>query len=263
MVRKPHPASALAALFFVVTVAADEPVPARTVADEAALLQKGRGRPQKNALARLSLSTDPEADNVLLAQFERLRAGEFPPALWLDLFDAAAKRQHPALKKALADREAELAKSNDPLMRFRECLEGGDSEAGKALFEKTPEPGCIRCHALEGRGGEIGPDLTWLRNSAERSNLLESVVLPNGTMAIGYQSAAIQLKNGEELAGVITHDNPSDFVFTNATDGKKRTIQNADVVKRTTLPSPMPPHFGTALTKRQIRDVIEYLATGE
>lgn len=251
------------ALIFVAQTVAEEPAPARTVADEAALLQKGRGRAQKNALARLAASADPEADKVLLSQFQRFRDGTLPPALWLDLFEAAAKRENPELKKLLADREAELAKSNDPLTRFRECLEGGDSEAGKALFNKSPEPGCIRCHSMDGKGGEIGPDLTWLRKSAERSNLLESVVLPNGTMAIGYQSALIQLKNGEEIAGVITHDNPSDFILTSVTDGRKRTIQTADLVKRTTLPSPMPPHFGTALTKRELRDLIEYLASGE
>lgn len=251
------------AVFLVVDSIADGPAPARTVADEAALLEKGRGRAQKNALARLAASSDPAADKVLLAQFQRLREGSLPPALWLDLFEAAAKRDNPDLKNALADREAELAKSKDPLMRFRECLEGGDGEAGRTLFHKSPEPGCSRCHSVDGKGGEIGPDLTWLRKSAERSNLLESVVLPNGTMAIGYQAALIQLKDGEEISGVITHDNPSDFILTSVTDGKKRTIQTADVVKRTALPSPMPPHFGTALTKRELRDLIEFLANGE
>ena len=242
---------------------AQESAHPRTVADEATLLQKGRGRAQKNALARLAASTDSEADKVILAQFERFREGTLPPALWLDLFEAAAKRSNADIKAALAEREAQLAKSKDPLMRFRECLEGGDGEAGKALFNKIPEPGCVRCHAMDGKGGDIGPDLTWLRNSAERSNLLESVVLPNGTMAIGFQSALLQLKNGEEVSGVITHDNPSDLILTSVTDGKKRVIQTADIVKRTVLPSPMPPHFGVALTKREIRDLIEYLAAGE
>ena len=251
------------ALLLVADSVAEDPAPVRTVADEAALLEKGRGRAQKNALARLAASTDPAADKVLLAQFQRLREGALPAALWLDLFEAAAKRDNPELKKALANREAELAKSNDPLMRFRECLEGGDGEAGKALFHKNPEPGCVRCHSMDGKGGEIGPDLTWLRKSAERSNLLESVVLPNGTVAIGYQAALIQLKDGEEISGVITHDNPSDFILTSVSDGKKRTIQTADVVKRTALPSPMPPHFGAALTKRELRDLIEFLASGE
>ena len=251
------------ALLLIAESVADDPTPVRTVADDAALLEKGRGRPQKNALARLAASVDPEADKVLLDQFQRFRDGALPPALWLDLFEAAAKRDNPELKKALADREAELAKSKDPLMRFRECLEGGDGEAGKALFNKSPEPGCIRCHAMDGKGGEIGPELTWLRKSAERSNLLESVVLPSGTMAIGFQAALVQLKDGEEVSGVVTHDNPSDFILTSVTDGKKRTIQTADVVKRTALPSPMPPHFGATLTKRELRDLIEFLASGE
>lgn len=250
-------------MLFVATSFAQESAHPRTVADEAALLQKGRGRARKNALARLAESADPEADKVILAQFDRLREGTLPPALWLDLFEAAAKRKNADIKAALAEREAQLAKSKDPLIRFRECLEGGDGEAGKALFNKSPEPGCIRCHAMDGKGGEIGPELTWLRNSAERSNLLESVVLPNGTMAIGFQSALLELGNGEEVSGVVTHDNPSELVLTSVADGKKRVIQSSDIVKRTALPSPMPPHFGVALTKRELRDLIEYLAAGE
>ena len=82
-------------------------------------------------------------------------------------------------------------------------------------------------------------------------------------MAIGFKAATLTLKDGADVSGVITRETGDDLVLTDATSGKKRTIAIDDIVKRTTLPSPMPPHFGAALSKRELRDLIEYLAAGD
>ena len=244
-------------------VAAGEESPPRTVAEDAAVLAKGRIRAQQNALARLATQTDPEADKVLLAQFARYRAGELPAALWLDFFEAAAKRNDAALKAALADRERELEKAKDPSVRFRECLEGGDAEAGRAIFATKPQAGCIRCHSVDGKGGQIGPELTWHRHTTERAHLLESLIVPNATMAVGYQCALLKLTSGEEISGVLTDESADELTVTSVVDGKKRKLKTSEIAKRIPLPSPMPPHFGAVLTKREIRDLIEFLAAGD
>ncbi len=242
--------------------AGDEPRP-RNVADEIAVLGHGRIRAQQHALARLAAQTDPEADKVLLAQFERFRAGQLPVALWLDLFEAAAKRDNAALKAALAERQRESEKTKDPIERFRECLEGGDGEAGRAIFTKKPEAGCVRCHSVDGKGGQIGPELTWHRHTTERAHLLESLIVPNATMAVGYQCALLKLTGGEEISGVITAETADELTLTSVVDGKKRVLKIAGIAERTPLPSLMPPHFGAVLSKREIRDLIEFLASGD
>ena len=254
---------ALLALMSVAALPADEKPPARSVADEVAVLGKGRIRAQQNALARLAAQTDPRADAVLLAQFDRHRTGQLPVALWLDLFEAAAKRDNAALKATLAERERELEKSKDPIGRFRECLEGGDADAGRAIFTAKPEAGCVRCHSVDGKGGQIGPELTWHRHTTERAHLLESIIVPNATMAVGYQCALLKLADGEEISGVITSETADALTLTSVVDGKTRKLTTAEISERTPLPSPMPPHFGAALSKREIRDLIEFLATGD
>ncbi len=233
------------------------------MSDEVAVLKNGRMRARQNALARLAAQTDPEADKVLLGQFERYREGRLPPELWLDLFEAAAKRDHAELAAKLAEHEREVAESKSPLARFQECLEGGDADAGRIVFTKKQEAGCIRCHSVDGKGGQIGPELTWLRRSASRLGLLESVIVPNASMAVGFQSAMLKLKNGEEISGVITLENAADLTLTSVVDGKKRKVKTRDIAERTPLPSPMPPHFGAVLSKREIRDLVEFLAEGD
>lgn len=237
--------------------------PLRPVADEAALLEKGRVSAQQKALVRLGRQPDPAADKVLHAQLERYRSGHLAAVLWLELFEAVAKRKDPELKTCFAETWSKIEKSPDPLLPFHQCLKGGDAEAGREIFTKKAEAGCIRCHSVDGQGGQIGPELTWLRHSVERLHILESIIVPNATIAEGHGSALLKLSSGEEISGVLTLENDHDVVVTSITDGKKRKILVADITERTPLPSPMPPHFGMVLSKREIRDLVEFLAEGD
>ncbi len=235
----------------------------RTIVEEIAVLDKGRLSAKQRALARLGVHSDPAADEVLRKQFESYRAGELRPAMWLDLFEAMAKRTNAEFTKLLAEREERLAKSPDPLRRFEECLEGGNGEAGRAIFTKKPEAGCIRCHAVDGKGGQIGPELTWLRNATERSHVLESIILPNSVVAPGFESVVLKLKNGEMLAGVVRGESTEEITLASFADGKRSTVKLSTVAERTPLPSPMPQHFGHVLDKRAIRDLVEFIAVGD
>ncbi len=239
-------------------------LPERTLEEEAAVLEKGRISARQRSLARLAVHPDAAAaEGMLKAQFARYRSRDLPAAVWLDLFEAMAKRGTPELKALLAERDAVLAKSPDPLRRFEECLEGGNGEAGRAVFEKRPEAGCIRCHSMDGQGGQIGPELTWLRNVTARSHIIESIILPNSTVATGFDSVALKLTNGETVAGVVRGETPTEITLASFADGRRCTVNFAKVVERTPLPSPMPPAFGQVLDRRAIRDLVQFIAAGD
>ncbi len=237
--------------------------PERTIAEEIAVLEKGRLPAKQRSFARLATHSDPAADDLLRAQFGRYRAHDLPPALWLDLFEAMAKRGTAEFKALLAEREERLAKSPDPLRRFEECLEGGDGEQGRAIFEKKPEAGCVRCHSMDGKGGQIGPELTWLRHNTERAHILESIILPGATVATGFESVALKLKSGETVAGVVRGESAVEITLASFADGKRTAVKLAKVIERTPLPSPMPPAFGQVLGRRAIRDLVQFIAAGD
>jgi quinoprotein glucose dehydrogenase len=124
----------------------------------AAVLGTGSVREQQAALAVIAQQPGAEADRVLGEQLDALRAGKVPGALALDLLEAAALRADAGVKAKLAAFE-QARKADDPLARWRECLEGGDAKLGREIFYEKAEAGCLRCHKVKGEGGDVGR--TW------------------------------------------------------------------------------------------------------
>ncbi len=239
------------------------PTPEERLARAAGMLEERNVGKQQRALSVLGRLETPGAEKLLLAQFDRLAADQLPLPLWLDLFEAAAKHRSPALQARLAERERAGAEANDPLVRFRECLEGGDADAGREVFAEAPQAGCIRCHSVNGQGGQIGPELAGLGLRTDRIYILESILVPDATTVFGFTHILLNLKNGEVVSGILSTESRDEVTITSIADGAKRKVKTRQIASRTGLPSAMPPIFGQALTKRQIRDLVEYITTAE
>ena len=256
-------AALIGAGLFVLPPARAESIASAKPAPLPAVFEKGDIRAQQQALLALGADQNPDADRILLAQFDRYRAGTLPPGLWLELFEAASKRDNPAVKARLAEIEQAREKSRDPVSRYRECLEGGDAAAGRAIFTQKPEAGCVRCHRVSGVGAEIGPDLTALRQVTDRVFILESIIEPNAVITQGFPNVLLTLKDGKVVSGIVGFESSEFVVLTSVTDGRRHRIEIAEIADRKPLPSAMPPGFGIILGKRAVRDLVEFLATLE
>lgn len=60
---------------------------------------------------------------------------------------------------------------------------------------------CSVCHAVKGRGGNLGPDLTNTGQSKSRNQLIQSILQPSGEVSPEYQGWYVHLKNGEVYQG--------------------------------------------------------------
>ena len=92
-----------------------------------------------------------------------------------------------------------------------------------------------------------------------REQLLEAVVLPNDTIAKGYDLIMITCKDGKTFSGSVEKENARELQLRGA-DKSLTTIALDQIVQRTTPTSMMPP-MDTMLQKRELRDLIEYLTT--
>jgi quinoprotein glucose dehydrogenase len=235
--------------------------PELAVEVNAAMLGHGSVREQQAAIATIAEQQVNAADKVLLAQFDSYDNGQLPPALWLDLFEAAEHRSNPELKERLAAVERNSAQAADRLAKWNECLEGGNAKAGRQIFSEMAEAACMRCHKVKGEGGDVGPDLAGIGQRHDRHYILESIVDPNAVIAPGYENVVLTLQNGDIVAGILNSETGDEMVITSLSDGKKQQLKKTSVKERINAPSPMPPGLADVLGKRNLRDVIEYLAT--
>src|SRR5262249_23367239 len=76
----------------------------------------------------------------------------------------------------------------------------GNLNAGRESFFGWG--GCARGHAMEGRGGFLGPDLTDAGASNSLSQLRESLLDPNKRIADGFEGAVVTLRDGRRIEGI-------------------------------------------------------------
>ena len=137
---------------------------------------------------------------------------------------------------------------------------GGDATEGKRLFYEHPGAQCIRCHGVRGEGGIVGPGLSSVGNRLTREQLLESIVFPNKTIAVGFENATIVLKSGANHSGLVKSETATELVLDSPEDGKL-TLKKADIEKRIRGLSAMPEGVDKLITRRELRDLVEYLST--
>ena len=97
------------------------------------------------------------------------------------------------------------------------------------LFEETA--GCALCHAVNGKGGQIGPELTGIGTKYARATLIESVLYPSKQIFDGYRSTVIMTKGGDTLTGFIRDETPAELVVLDAA-GEKHPLKKDQITKR-------------------------------
>tara|TARA_R110002096_G_scaffold376724_9_gene570513 strand:- start:8949 stop:12107 length:3159 start_codon:yes stop_codon:yes gene_type:complete len=197
-----------------------------------------------------SLETEA-ADAVLNEWIGRFHQDGVEIAMHIELLEAAAARGIEAGYPRDAD---------DPLSPWIECLDGGDVSAGRDLFMNHIAAQCIRCHKVkDGAGSVIGPNLKAIGEQEPRY-LLEALVLPSAVIAEGYGMISVTLNDGKTVSGQLRKETEKQLEIRSA-DGKKTdNVNKADIATQTPPISLMPPMMAL-LSKRELRDVVAYLAT--
>jgi quinoprotein glucose dehydrogenase len=232
--------------------------PAEALAQIEKVLENGTTAEQQGALILLGEWRNKDAEPLLAKWLDQLAAKKAPPEIQLELIEAVAKRSTPALKSKLA--AFEQARVKAPLLdRFRESLHGGDSEEGKKLFLSKAEASCLRCHKAKGEGGDVGPDLSRIGSTKTREYILESILDPNKDLAQGFETAVFVLTNGKFYVGVVKSEGTNELQL-QADDGSLVTIKKSDIEERLRGKSAMPEDVAKALTKSELRDLVEFLS---
>jgi quinoprotein glucose dehydrogenase len=212
---------------------------------------------EKQDIAVALGTTKSKASAEFLAKLVPNLAKE-PIAARLEILEAAAR--HESAAPAVAAYQAALP-ATDPLAKYLPALEGGNAGKGEELFKEHAVAQCLRCHKVQGSGGDAGPDLTMIGAQKDRRYILESIVNPNAQIAEGFQTVMLTLNNADIKMGIIKEETPDTVTVQMPVPGAvAETVKKADVKKRESAPSGMPPGFGELLSQRELRDIVEFVA---
>ncbi|TLD69670.1 c-type cytochrome [Phragmitibacter flavus] len=198
----------------------------------------------------------------------RLNSGSAHPALQLDLLETAEfyAATAPSIQKQLTLYEAArpapaIGASGIPVLPSpKELLHGGDIQRGRDIVSNHLAANCIACHIAESTtGSNVGPTLVGIGKLHTREYLLDSLLQPAATIAPGFGTVSLTLKDGTSTAGTLLEETSQELKIRTG-DGKTQTFDKTNITFQTPPISIMPPMLGI-LTKREIRDVVEYLAS--
>ena len=85
------------------------------------------------------------------------------------------------------------------------------------------------------------------------------MVEPSARLSPGYGTVSLKLTDGQEVTGILAKENEHELVITTS-DAEPLVVPVARIAKRENMPSSMPP-MGSILSKREIRDLVEYLSS--
>jgi quinoprotein glucose dehydrogenase len=231
--------------------------PEEALTELESVLTKGQTSERQSAFAILGEMKGPRADAELVKWLDKLLAGEVAAEVRLDLLEAANRRATPAVQKKV--QSYENTRKDKPFGLYDDALVGGDAEAGRRIFQAKAEVSCLRCHKVQGVGGEVGPDLSGIGSRQKRDYLLESLLAPNKQIAKGFETLVLTLNDGKSLTGVHKSEDAHEIRLMTP-EGQLLVVRKDQVDERDSGKSAMPDDLTKQLTRLEIRDLVEFLA---
>jgi quinoprotein glucose dehydrogenase len=224
------------------------------------VIVRGSVREKQGGLVALAQMNTPESKAQIGVLLDQFIAGKCAPEIQLDVTEAARVA---GMGERVKEFEASLPK-DDRLAAYRFALAGGDADRGRRIFREKAEVQCLRCHKCEGGDSVVGPDLTKIGAQRDRTSLLESIAFPNAHIAEGYQLLTLTTQDNQMIAGRLVKEAGGQLTLETMDEkGQSTTVNVAAnrVKERLGAPSPMPENIRDQLSKRELRDLVEYLAT--
>lgn len=218
------------------------------------IFEKGTEKEQQQLIQVLGTMPVANTEPILASLIDRVAAKTLPPSLALELNEAVdSTKSAPLIAKLAPFRSTGMTVAD-----YQDALFGGDRQAGRRYFMTNSTGQCVRCHAIGGQGGEVGPPLTNIGNVLTRDQLLQALIEPSARLSPGYGTVMLTLADGQTVSGILMQESDQELVL-KTTEAEPLKVAVSRIKKRENMPSSMPP-MGYLLSKREIRDVVEFLS---
>lgn len=214
--------------------------------------------PRVRSAAISALVSKPVFIHVMLEAIEQgtIMPSDIPPADRQRLMknkDTAISEQAEILFKEFSSAGRMQVYEN-----YRKVINSqADAAAGKEVFMRT----CATCHTYAGTGGNVGPDLTGVKNQPADALLLHTLV-PNYEVYPAYQEVSVQLADGQSLSGRLISETENSLTIRTAFGTDESILRSRIKSLTNTGRSLMPDGLEQTMSEDELAQLIAYLKAG-
>jgi len=129
-----------------------------------------------------------------------------------------------------------------------------DATRGADVYARN----CLVCHALDGKGGNVGPQLDGIGGRGT-DRLLEDILDPNRNVDRAFRLLAVTKRDGSVIAGLFRREEGAQLVLADLAAQEMRVAKEDIADRKETETSLMPPTFGEAIPPNEMNDLLAFL----
>jgi len=133
----------------------------------------------------------------------------------------------------------------------------GDAANGERLFRAN----CNGCHMVNGRGGQLGPDLSRIGTARPRAGLVGKLRGSNPFIRPGYEPVTLVTRQGERIRGIRKNEDEFSIQIMDSRERLQGYLKSNLAEFTLDKQSLMPVYAADRLNDRDLDDLVRYLTT--
>jgi putative heme-binding domain-containing protein len=140
-----------------------------------------------------------------------------------------------------------------------EVADKGDPARGEKVFRRADQL-CLKCHAIGGAGGQVGPDLSSIGTVAQVDYLIESLLQPSKAIKENYHAVLVTTSKGRQYTGILVRKTPTALMIRNDQDQEVSLPLKDIEEQKASKVSLMPDGLTDTLTRAELVDLVSFLS---
>ena len=133
----------------------------------------------------------------------------------------------------------------------------GSPDKGERIFQGT----CRTCHMVDGRGGQLGPDLSRIGSGRPRAALTKKIRAPSDNIRPGYEPVTLVLNDGQRIRAVKKNEDEFSIQIMDMRQRVQGYVKANLTEVAADKQSVMPAYGPDQLSNGDLDDLLSYLAT--
>ena len=149
--------------------------------------------------------------------------------------------------------------TDDEIKKLMDEVAATGNEARGELVFRSEANSCLKCHALRGAGGQVGPELSDVGGVSPVDYLIRSVMAPEAAVKEQYLMMTALTTDGRIVQGIVVDQDDQGVKLKDA-EGKEFALTAAEIEEKKIGGSLMPQGLPKLMTHQEFVDLIRFLS---